>query len=140
MHELGFIDETRINVYQRPDQESTEEGKGDGDGISYHYSNRLNEEVKERASEGQGLPIREGVVYLHTKSPHPYPVHSICQSLVSSAYPTDGTHAVLAIQTDPFFWSIYGKFKGAAKEKRFSRSSEVLETRVNRPFALLFPM
>lgn len=27
MHELGFIDETRINVYKRPDQESTEEGK-----------------------------------------------------------------------------------------------------------------
>lgn len=41
MHELGFIDETRINVYQRPDQESIEEGKGDGDGISYHYSNRV---------------------------------------------------------------------------------------------------
>lgn len=37
-------------------------------------------------------------------------------------------------------FTVNSKFKGAAKEKRFSRSSEVLETRVNRPFALLFPM
>lgn len=80
---------------------------------------QLNEQVKECASEGQGLPIREGVVYLHTKSPHPYPVHSICQSLVSSAYPTNGTHAVLAIQTDLFSWSIYGKFNSTTKEKTF---------------------
>lgn len=41
MHELGFIDETGINVYQRPDQEGTEEGKEKETGISYHYSNRV---------------------------------------------------------------------------------------------------
>lgn len=41
MHELGFIDETEINVYQRPDQECTEEGKEKETGISYHYFNRV---------------------------------------------------------------------------------------------------
>ncbi len=89
---------------------------------------QLNEEVKEHASEGQGLPIREGVVYLHTKSPHPYPVQSICQSLVSSTYPTVGTHAVLAIQTDPLFWSIYGKFKRATLLKVFPNVLDTYES------------
>lgn len=53
MHELGFIDETGINVYQRPDHEGrgrsgVQKGgalrgnrKREGDGISYHYSNRV---------------------------------------------------------------------------------------------------
>ncbi len=89
---------------------------------------QLNEEVKEHASEGQGLPIREGVVYLHTKSPHPYPVQSICQSLVSSTYPTAGTRAVLAIQTDPLFWSIYGKFKRATLLKVFPNVLDTYES------------
>ncbi len=92
---------------------------------------QLNEEVKERASEGQGLPIREGVVYLHTKVSSPYPVHSICPISRQLRLPYRRDTRCACDTTDPSFWSIYGKFKRATLLKVFTN---ILDTCEESPF------